>query len=308
MKPSVFIGSTEEAKQYAEKVARGLESIGNCILWCDDGTFEAAGNTLNSLSDKIRNADFVVIILTADDKTTSRGEDFVSPRDNLILEAGLGIGALGANRTFIVPEHVESPKVLKLPTDLGGFNLTASFQKKENFDNINMRAALFDIEHQINNLGPKPIYRRQLEQNSLDALATSLIKSASRNIALFGRDLSWAERYSEAIKNQAKAGIEVEVFSESPRTDLSKSSSKILENAGAKVYHSDRDHGLRVILIDHHDSRCSRLMVVFKERTNRLGGDHFIYNCEIHNTKDSWIMWNTFTRLYELIRQQFDVN
>lgn len=64
-----------------------------------------------------RSCDFAVLLMTADDTTASRGRRKASPRDNVVFELGLFMGALGRDRTFVVsPKGVD----LKLPTDLLG--------------------------------------------------------------------------------------------------------------------------------------------------------------------------------------------
>ena len=60
-----------------------------------------------------------MLLLSPDDKITSRGAMSTAPRDNLILELGLFAGALGRRRAIMVyPRGVD----LKVPTDLLGVN------------------------------------------------------------------------------------------------------------------------------------------------------------------------------------------
>lgn len=61
--------------------------------------------------------DFAVLVLTPDDKTTSRGKVKAAPRDNVIYELGLFTGALGRERALVV---VPSAVDIKIPTDLLG--------------------------------------------------------------------------------------------------------------------------------------------------------------------------------------------
>jgi predicted nucleotide-binding protein len=46
--------------------------------------------------------DFAILVLTPDDLTQSRGKQQPSPRDNVVFELGLFIGALGRDRVFMV--------------------------------------------------------------------------------------------------------------------------------------------------------------------------------------------------------------
>ncbi len=62
-------------------------------------------------------ADFAALILAGDDRVISRDVTSDAPRDNVIFELGLFMGALGRSRTFLIhPRGVN----LKIPTDLIG--------------------------------------------------------------------------------------------------------------------------------------------------------------------------------------------
>lgn len=299
MLPTVFIGSTTEGRVYAEEVEKGLQQISNCQPWYD-GVFQLSGNTQSSLVESIEEADFVVIILTTDDKTSSRDNTFFSPRDNLIFEAGLGFGKVSPDRTFLIPERKNNTKEeVKLPSDLLGFTLASGF----NCDDEPQKAvsrAIYQIKERIEQMGCKAIVRLKGGKKLLASSSIELIKSADRHIMMFGRDLSWAETYADAIKDRIEAGVQIEVFAEDPQTAIAKKSSELLKNIGANVYHLDRDTGVKLTLIDYQTTDCSRFMLAFKERKNfGAKGERFSYHCEIHNAKDSFVMWNTFVRLYE---------
>ena len=59
---------------------------------------------------------FAIILFTQDDLTKSHGEEKPSPRDNLVFELGLFLGALGRERTILL---IESGNI-KIPSDLYG--------------------------------------------------------------------------------------------------------------------------------------------------------------------------------------------
>ena len=61
--------------------------------------------------------DFAVLVLTADDLTTSRGTERAAARDNVLFELGLFIGSLSRDRTFMVYDRTNPPA---LPSDLAG--------------------------------------------------------------------------------------------------------------------------------------------------------------------------------------------
>ena len=73
--------------------------------------------------------------MTPDDVVTSRHVDQQSPRDNVLLELGMFIGALGRIRTFALFDRSAD---IKLPSDLAGVTL-ANYQPHSDG---NLQAAL----------------------------------------------------------------------------------------------------------------------------------------------------------------------
>jgi CRP/FNR family cyclic AMP-dependent transcriptional regulator len=115
----VFVASSSEGLIAAQALGAALSS--NCLdikLWTD-GIFVAGLTNIEALEAELQRADFAVLLLSPDDKITSRGAMSTAPRDNLILELGLFAGALGRRRAIMVyPRGVD----LKVPTDLLGVN------------------------------------------------------------------------------------------------------------------------------------------------------------------------------------------
>jgi hypothetical protein len=294
MKPKVFIGSTSEGKKYAKIIEGGLRDVAEPTVWYN-GVFEISGNTQSNLIKVIRNCDFVVIILTADDTTSSRGSDFFSPRDNLLFEAGIGFGAINPDRTFLVPEYVYN---LKIPSDLLGFTLCHPFKKTD--DPKSSIAAAFDqIEERIKEKGCRSSIKIEVGKEKLTASTVELIKAADRNIIMFGRDLSWANIYSDAIREKVGEGVEVEVFTKKPDSEFWENNILILEQAGARVYRLAIDPGIKLTMIDHEDLSVARFMISTKERRAMGAEEPYKYICEIHDAKDSRVLWNTLKRFYE---------
>ena len=72
-----------------------------------------------------------MLVLGADDIVESRNEKLYSPRDNVIFELGLFMGALSHERTFmVVPRGCD----IKIPTDLLG--LTSLSYKSDSSNNL----------------------------------------------------------------------------------------------------------------------------------------------------------------------------
>jgi hypothetical protein len=117
MKPRLFIGSSTESLDIAYAAQQNLEHTADVTVWTQ-GIFKLSRSTLHSLIVALKNFDFSLFVLTADDLTQIRGSTVHAARDNVIFELGLFIGRLGPNRTFfIVPRGQED---LHLPSDLLG--------------------------------------------------------------------------------------------------------------------------------------------------------------------------------------------
>jgi predicted nucleotide-binding protein len=90
--------------------------------WDGGDIFQASSTTIESLEEVLKHIDFAILVAGDEDWTTSRGKGKASPRDNIILEIGLGMGAIGRSRTFIVTPKRPAGAV-KWPSDLLGINM-----------------------------------------------------------------------------------------------------------------------------------------------------------------------------------------
>lgn len=119
--PSVFIGSSSEGITVARNLHAQLQDskIAEVVIW-SQGVFGLGSGTLETLELEAPKHDFAILILTPDDMSLSRGRKHNAPRDNVLFELGLFIGAIGRRRTFIVAS--DAPR-LKLPSDLAGITV-----------------------------------------------------------------------------------------------------------------------------------------------------------------------------------------
>jgi len=140
-RPSLFIGSSTEGLAIAEAIQLNLDRDCQVTIW-SQGVFGLSQGTLEGLAESVSRFDFAALVLTPDDLVLSGEATRPSPRDNVLLELGMFIGAIGRRRTFIVTDR---SKNIKLPTDLAGVTL-ASF---EPHDDDNFAAALGPVCTQI---------------------------------------------------------------------------------------------------------------------------------------------------------------
>ena len=116
-RPVLFIGFSSEALPIATALAECLGSEPFEVRLWTDSVFEPSKVNIEALEAQIRLSDFAVLVLTPDDKLTSRGTDYPSPRDNIVFELGLFMGSVGRNRTFLLRARGAN---LKIPSDLHG--------------------------------------------------------------------------------------------------------------------------------------------------------------------------------------------
>ncbi|WP_341975073.1 nucleotide-binding protein [Microbacterium sp. LWO13-1.2] len=150
--PRVFIGASSEAKFVADTLQVLLQGYAKCdpVVW-DQGTFGLTKGFLDSLINAAEAADFAVLVATQDDALAN--QERMAPRDNVMLELGLFIGALGRDRALLVADH--SANGIKLPTDMNGITHAPYFlDGSRNLKAALTRAAL-DITEHIVEVGPR---------------------------------------------------------------------------------------------------------------------------------------------------------
>ena len=115
--PRVFIASSSEALAIAESLQSAMSSDPIEVKLWTDGIFIPGKTNVEALEQELERADFAVVLLSPDDRVLSRWRVSSAPRDNLILELGLFIGAIGRHRAIMVyPRRAK----IKIPSDLLG--------------------------------------------------------------------------------------------------------------------------------------------------------------------------------------------
>jgi CRP/FNR family cyclic AMP-dependent transcriptional regulator len=150
-KPILFIGSSKEHLNVAEALAAGVpKDIASVTLW-SDGVFGASKFPIEDLETQIGIADFAVLVVGADDRVVSRGSESDAPRDNVVFELGLFMGALSRSRTFLFAPRGHK---IKIPTDLLGLT-TLQFAPAASNPADMVKTALDDLTKIIADKGPK---------------------------------------------------------------------------------------------------------------------------------------------------------
>lgn len=141
-RPTIFIGSSSEALSLARGIATALGTEFTVQLW-DDRLFELGEDTLTGLLRAVLAFDYAILVVSDDDTLSSRRNgnkaipnlfttlwekvakvthNYAAPRDNVLFELGLFMGAMGRRRAFtiIAPSLRGAPKI---PSDLFGNNV-----------------------------------------------------------------------------------------------------------------------------------------------------------------------------------------
>jgi hypothetical protein len=179
----LFIGSSREGAHVAHNLQAVLENRGVCEVevW-DAGIFEAGDYTLDSLEEVAARCDFAVLIASPDDVTTSRGDTSASARDNIVLEYGLFVGALGRKRTYLL-----AIGEVKLPTDVLGVTRLPYTPRADGSVARALNTAVLQIQDRVNRFGPRNVDAssavsgaadRAVEDDALTTEITVLRKNA----------------------------------------------------------------------------------------------------------------------------------
>jgi predicted nucleotide-binding protein len=152
-RPVFFVGSSKESLGITRAIQSELQSDDFLVRpWTSGGVFGASRYPMEDLDRQVRTADFAVLVIGPDDAVVSRGKVSDAPRDNVIFELGLFMGALTRDRTFMVLPRGED---IKVPSDLLG--LTPLTYAPGSPDTLPDRIGPVcnDLRTIVNNKGPK---------------------------------------------------------------------------------------------------------------------------------------------------------
>lgn len=149
--PEIFIGSSREGLKIAEHIHRYLLRQPVVPRLWSHGVFECSKTTIENLMRICSEVDFAVLVLTKDDITKSRGNRSASPRDNVIFELGLFMGAIKRERTYILsPRSID----LKIPTDLLGVTCLSYACRRGRTLAQHLQPVLYELRALITKHGP----------------------------------------------------------------------------------------------------------------------------------------------------------
>jgi hypothetical protein len=136
-RPVIFVGTSKEGLAIGEALQQQLQQHFEVLLWTQD-VFQPSQSTLGDLLKTRNRVDYAAFVLTADDIRQSRHKQSAVPRDNLIFELGLFMGALGAERVFAIAPKRDRPS---LPSDFLGITTLDYYEP----DRLNWQTAIGPI-------------------------------------------------------------------------------------------------------------------------------------------------------------------
>jgi CRP/FNR family transcriptional regulator, cyclic AMP receptor protein len=150
-KPKVFIISASESKPVASGIQKALtkENVKAEVWWSD--VFHGSDYTLPRLVETLNSCDFAVAIGDPIDKTKSRGKTYLSVRDNVLLEYGMAVSALGLERSYFLSP--KSNKTTKKASDFEGLTFIL-YEKKIPFRPSHVSDAVSQIVERVKKFGP----------------------------------------------------------------------------------------------------------------------------------------------------------
>lgn len=208
--PSVFIGSSSEGLDVAREVELQLLHVALVNLWTN-GIFVLGEGTLESLVSALDNFDFAVMVLSPDDLLETRGQNFASPRDNVLFELGLFMGRLGRRRTIILSEEGVD---LKMPSDLAG--MTRATYRKHNNQNLStaVSPACTKIIQTIRSLGK--LKRKEDDQQNPDTEFERMAKHISNYLVANQFSMVTFERIRQNINPKYSDELLMEMIDRLP--------------------------------------------------------------------------------------------
>lgn len=142
MKPRIFIGSSTEGLNVADRVKRFFESEYDCYIWTDE-IFQFNEGFLETLLKSASLFDFGFMVFSADDISRIKHKEYDTARDNVLFEYGLFLGRIGIDRAYILCE-----KGVKIPTDFSGITI-ASYEVDEGAPTESLEKSLSKLKKKV---------------------------------------------------------------------------------------------------------------------------------------------------------------
>ena len=269
LKPALFVGSSREMLRAAYALQAELEYDAHVIIWNQEVS-QPSRYTLESLEEQARKSDFAVVLLGDEDLVTSRGKTGPAPRDNVVLEAGIFIGALGRTRCFLLYDRLKYPK---MPTDLLGLTPLTYEQREPLRAAVGPACTAIRKELLLQGVreGPQTFGTVVLPENRA-AESTGFVSVALRNVATFAGDLSWLGQDLATYRDLRKRDVQIRFLTDTPAAPIIKKAKQL--GISFRQYPGGSMAPLKVTVTDADEEGEARALVVRRSVPVRPeGGD-----------------------------------
>ena len=151
-RPVMFVGCSTESLSIARAIQSAFEHDPIVVRVWTEATFKASQFPVESLERELAKVDFAALVLSPDDTVISRDAAVEAPRDNLVFEIGLCMGALGHSRTFLLQPRGSE---IKIPTDLSGFTPLTYRTSPDVPNSVGVASACEEMRAAILSSGPR---------------------------------------------------------------------------------------------------------------------------------------------------------
>jgi len=243
--PRIFIGSSAESLRAAKGIKANLETENFEVRVWDEDIFEPGRYTLDELVRFTKSFDFAIFVWEGVDKIESRDQSFFSPRDNVILEAGMFYSVLGREKVFLFAPSNNAPK---LPSNLLGLPV---IYYKETTDK-NFVAAT--------SVGSLKVIDR-IKSRFSNSIANDMLAEIIKPLNIYLN----IEEAKKAIQEDCLKAVDIKILS-NKGLDFFGSDSSIISLASAEDYQNLKQ--LKIILLSPNSRWINRgLMALRKYET-----------------------------------------
>lgn len=261
--PQIFIASSVEGLEVAYAVQELLENNAECTVW-DQGVYEPSSYTMPELIERLNITDYGIFVFSIDDTAKIRGEEEGVVRDNVILELGLFMGAIGQKNCFIIIPS--SCKKIHLPTDLAGMTML-KYNDKRNDGNV--VAALGPAVQRIRNvIKTRDLAKKRIPDNvveQISAIGLSAFYSSREDYSKYRGEASSIDKYIDRAK-QSIYMVSITLATGISVDDICKVFEQKLKR--------DKEFKITVSLLNpHNDELYKAIMSLFNKSSKALQND-----------------------------------
>lgn len=140
---------------------------------------------------------------------------------------------------------------------------------------------------------------KRVKRGKLIEQGNKLIRDASQLVVMFGRDLSWANDYQDAILGSHR-GCEIYVICQRSPLPEYVHRADVLRKCGATIIETDDDLGIRATLVDANQNGGGHLLIASKDADHESG--QHSYRCKLYTHKEDATVIHAFHCLFLKLR------